>query len=171
MKRFDPMALLELLTDHDVDFVVIGGVAAAAHGSPVVTLDLDICYARHEDNLKRLTRALKEVHAQLRGAPDVPFLLDAQSIERGDHFTFSTDLGPLDILGTPSGTKGYEQLAANAIIVDLDGPRVSICSLEDLIRMKETAGRAKDLLMLEHLGALRDEIEERQRSGSGNSEA
>lgn len=160
--HFDPLALLTLLDDYDVEFVVIGGVAASALGSPLVTSDLDICYARHEENLRRLANALQEVHARLRGAPDdVPFQLDAETIYRGDHFTFQTDIGPLDILGTPAGTTGFEELSANAILIDLDGLRIPISSLEDLVRMKEAAGRPKDRIALENLGALRDELEGR----------
>lgn len=161
-ERFQPLALLELLERHRVDFVVIGGVAASALGSPMVTFDLDICYARHEVNLERLASALREVHARLRGAPeDIPFLLDAETLERGDHFTFDTDLGPLDVLGTPRGSKGYEELAQNAKSVDFDGLIVQISGLADLIRMKEAAGRPKDLIALENLAALKDELEGR----------
>ncbi len=160
-KRFDPLALLTLLDDHDIEFVVIGGVAAAALGSPMVTFDLDICYARHRENLERLADALREVNATLRGVSEpVPFLLDADTLERGDHFTFDTDLGPIDVLGKPAGSTGYDELVRNALAVDLQGLRVMITSLEDLIRMKEAAGRPKDLIALENLSALRDEIEE-----------
>lgn len=161
-ERFDPIALLKLLDDHGVEYVVIGGVAASALGSPMVTFDLDICYARHEVNLGRLAAALKKVNARLPGAPDdVPFLLNVETLMRGDHLTFFTDLGPLDILGTPAGTKGFDELAPNAVAIDLDGVRVLVTGLEDLIRMKHAAGRPKDRIALENLGALRDELEGR----------
>jgi hypothetical protein len=91
----------------------------------------------------------------------VPFLLDADTLARGDHFTFDTDLGPLDLLGTPAGSNGYDELARNAIEIDLDGLKVLVTSLDDLMRMKEAAGRPKDLVALENLAALRDELEGR----------
>ena len=76
---------------------MIGGLAAAMHGSPTVTVDIDICYEREPANLARLASALAEVYARLRDAPeDPPFRLDARSLANGDSFTFETDDGPLD---------------------------------------------------------------------------
>ncbi len=162
MSRFDPLSLLALLTRHKVDFIVIGGVAASALGSPMVTFDLDICYARDEVNLNRLAEALIAIKAHLRGAPrDLPFLLDAETLERGDHFTFDTDLGPLDILGTPAGTKGFEELARNAVAIDFEDVSVRVTGLMDLMRMKTAAGRPKDRIALANLEALLDELEGR----------
>jgi hypothetical protein len=160
MKRFEPTHAMHVLTEHDVRFVVIGGVAGATHGSPSVTQDLDICYERSHDNIEHLVAALRSIHASLRGVDDdVRFSLDADTIAAGDHFTFVTDLGDLDCLGIPAGTLGYDDLVRNAIDVDLDGFAVSIASIDDLIRMKRAAGRPRDLAELEILGALRDELE------------
>jgi hypothetical protein len=158
---FDPLAALRSLTDHGVRFVLIGGFAGAVRGSPMITGDLDICYARDDQNLERLASALRDLHATLRGAPaDVPFRLDARTISAGDHFTFSTSLGPLDCLGTPSGTEGFADLDVAATDEDLDGLTVRVASVDDLIRMKRAAGRPKDLIAVEWLGALRDELED-----------
>jgi hypothetical protein len=127
----------------------------------MITGDLDICYARDDQNLERLASALRDLHATLRGAPaDVPFRLDARTIRAGDHFTFSTSLGPLDCLGTPSGTEGFADLDVAATDEDLDGLTVRVASVDDLIRMKRAAGRPKDLIAVEWLGALRDELED-----------
>lgn len=162
MPAFDPFAIMRKLLEHDVKFVLIGGVAAAAHGSPVETYDLDICYARDQENLDRLALALRELKARLRGAPDdVPFLLDAETLAAGDHFTFETSEGDFDILGTPAGTDGFDDLVRSAASMEFDGIEALVCALEDLIRMKRAAGRFKDRQWLDHLGALRDELEER----------
>ena len=119
---FDPVTALRTLLEHDVRFVLIGGFAGALRGSPVITGDLDICYARDDANLERLAETLRSLEARLRGAPpDVPFLLDARTLRAGDHFTFSTSVGPLDILGTPSGTKGFADLDPNATDEVVDG--------------------------------------------------
>jgi hypothetical protein len=159
MGRFDPIQGLRVLDQYGVRYVVIGGVAGAMHGSPSITQDLDICYERSPDNLERLAEALVSINARLRGAPpDVPFILDARTLARGDFFTFSTDVGPLDLLGTPSGTNGYDALARNAIVFELDDLSVPVASLDDLMAMKRAAGRPQDLKELEILGALRDEI-------------
>jgi hypothetical protein len=156
---FDPLAGIRVLLAHDVRFVLIGGVAGAAHGSPSVTQDLDICPERSPENMHRLADALRGVHARLRGADDaVPFLLDARTLAAGDHFTFTSDVGDLDCLTTPAGTDGYEDLVRDAVVVDLDGAEVATASLDALIRMKRAAGRPKDRAELEILGALRDEL-------------
>ncbi|MBI4728425.1 MAG: hypothetical protein HY775_02855 [Acidobacteria bacterium] len=160
MARFDPLRILDVLAEHEVRHVVIGGMAAAARGSPSITQDIAICYDRSPDNLERLARALRALHAHLRGAPeDIPFLLDAKTLANGDHFTFATDVGDFDCLGTPAGTAGYNDLASAATPLEFDGLQVLVTSLDDLIRMKRAAGRPKDRIELEVLGALREEIE------------
>lgn len=157
---FDPLLGLRTLADHGVRFVLIGGYAAALRGSPVITGDLDVCYARDDENLARLAEALGSLAARLRGAqPDLPFRLDARTLRAGDHFTFSTSAGPVDILGTPSGTKGFSDLDANATGEVVNGLTIRVASVEDLIRMKRAAGRPKDLIALEWLAAVRDETE------------
>jgi hypothetical protein len=160
--KYEYLDALEILAKHRVRFVVIGGIAANLRGSTTLTQDLDVCYARDGDNLGRLAKALKELQARLRGAPsDVPFVLDAKTLAMGDHFTFVTEAGSLDILGHPSGIPGgYEELERAADEMDLGGFSVKVVSIDDLIRMKRAAGRAKDLVELEILGALRDEIDE-----------
>lgn len=159
---FDPLRALRTLAEHGVRFVLIGGYAAALRGSPMITGDLDVCYARDEENLRALAEALRDLGATLRGAPeDVPFLLDAATLKAGDRFTFSTEAGPLDCLGTPSGTSGFADLDASATEEDLDGLVVRVASLEDLIRMKRAAGRPQDLIAVEWLSAIRDELDGR----------
>jgi hypothetical protein len=156
---YDPLAALRTLHEHHVRFVVIGGLAGRVWGSPTSTNDTDVCYARDDDNLERLAGALGELGARLRGADeDVPFALDARTIASGQNFTFETVDGPLDVLGTPTGVDGFDELNRNAAEFDLgDGLTVAVCDLDDLIRMKRAAGRPKDRIELEVLGAVRDE--------------
>lgn len=161
-QRYEYLDALGTLAGHGVRFVVIGGVAGNLRGSTTITQDVDVCYARDDENLERMADALIELHARLRGAPpDVPFILDAKTLEMGDHFTFVTDVGSLDILGHPSGIPGgYEELERAADEMDLGEFTVKVASIDDLIRMKRAAGRPKDLIEVEVLGALRDEIDE-----------
>jgi hypothetical protein len=158
---FDPVAALRTLLHHDVRFVIIGGVAGRLWGSPTMTNDIDICYARDPHNLERLAAALRQLQARLRGVDDdVPFALDARTLASGQNFTFTTDCGPLDILGLPSGVKDFRELAVNAVAFDLgEDVIVDVCDLDDLIRMKRAAGRPKDRIELEILSAVREERE------------
>lgn len=159
---FQPLAVLRALTEAGVRFVLIGGLAGRQRGSATVTNDTDICYDRAPDNLERLAGALRDMHATLRGVDeDVPFLLDARTLRNGDSFTFVTDYGAVDVLATPSGTSGYDDLVAGADTMDLGGFSVQVVALDDLIRMKRAAARPKDRIEVEVLVALRDEIEGR----------
>lgn len=160
--EFDPIGALRLLCDEGVKFVVIGGYAGELLGAPLITNDLDVCYERSAGNLERLARALVRMNARLRVAKvddELPFILDAQTLAAGDSFTFVTDLGSLDVLGTPSGTTGYTDLAQRAkelpIAADLSVP---VVVLGDLMRMKRASGRTKDRLQLEVLSALDEEL-------------
>src|SRR5438067_13930694 len=103
-RRYDPFAVFRTLHRHGVRFVVIGGVAGRLWGSPTMTNDVDICHARDPQNLERLAAALVELHASLRGVDDDgPFLLDAETLSRGQNFTFLTSAGALDVLSAPAG--------------------------------------------------------------------
>jgi hypothetical protein len=156
---FDPLRLLAALHDGGVKFIVVGGFAGNLLGSPSFTWDLDVCYARDQANLEALAKVLVSLNARLRGVTeDVPFRVDARSLKAGDSFTFLTDGGPFDILGTPTGTEGFEDLARNANPMSVDGRTILVACIDDLIRMKLAAARPKDLIEAEVLGALREEI-------------
>ena len=148
-----------LLARHEIDFVLIGGAAGVVHGSSYPTYDVDVAYQVEPNNLERLATALRSVDARLWGAPaDVPFILDANSLAAGANFTFVTTLGSIDILAHPDGSPPYEQLKARARAIRIEGLPVLVASLDDLIRMKEAAGRPKDLLMASEYRVLADEL-------------
>jgi predicted nucleotidyltransferase len=148
-------ALVELLASADVEFVVVGGLAAVVHGSAYVTNDVDACYGRSAANVERLCRALSRVHPVLRGAPrDLPFRLDPPTVAAGLNFTLDTDLGALDLLGEVQGLGGYPQVTGQSEEVELFGHSVRVLTLEALIRAKRAAGRKKDLLLIPELEAL-----------------
>ena len=150
--------LLQTLSAQGVDFVVVGGMARLAHGSAYPTFDLDIAYAREEPNLERLTAALRELEVTLRGAPaDLPFQLEVDTLARGANFTFDTPYGSFDILGDAAGIDSYDELRRNASIAIIEGVEVRVASIDDLIRMKRAANRAKDQLMVEEYIVLADE--------------
>ncbi|HEY2093815.1 MAG TPA: hypothetical protein VGJ81_18235 [Thermoanaerobaculia bacterium] len=154
---FDPLRILRQLSDDGVEFVLIGGLAGRIHGSPTVTNDLDICYGRTKINCERLAKTLRKLGARLRDLPaDLRAPVDAGTIWQGHNLTFITDAGFFDCLASPEGgvPTAYADLARNAATVMIASAPIRVCSLEDLIRMKQAAGRAKDLIEVEVLKAV-----------------
>jgi hypothetical protein len=153
LTQFDLRALLEALHEHEVRFVVIGGVAVGAHGFVRGTEDLDLVPDPDPTNLKRLTRALEALEATLptvggrRFDPDS----DAGVIRRGGNVTAMTRFGELDVVQLAQGVPSYSQLAEDAVPSDLLGIPVQVCSLARLREMKRTQGRIQDRLDLENL--------------------
>lgn len=164
LPRFDPAAILRRLAEAGVRFVVVGGLAAQSHGSPSSTDDLDICYARDLDNLRALAGVLADIAAIRRGSPpDAPAMppLDARTLRAGGLFTLATKFGDFDLLADPDPGLDYEMLCAHAVSATVYGIPLLVASLDDLIAMKRAAGRPKDRVELEILGALREELDRR----------
>jgi len=151
-------SLVEALVAADVEFIVVGGLAAAAHGSPRVTQDIDVVYSRSPANLDRVVRALAPWKPYLRGAPPgLPFVWSVETIRRGLNFTLSTSIGDIDLLGEITGGGGYEALLTHTIRLDMFGRTCHCLDLPTLIRVKRAAGRPKDLDAIAELEALEDE--------------
>jgi hypothetical protein len=150
--------LLRALADHGVDFIVVGGMAGLAHGSAYPTFDLDVAYARDRENIARIAEALKGIGVTLRGAPaDLPFQLDARTLENGSNFTFDSPYGSFDILGDVAGISAYDELRNEAVLATIEDVEVRVASIHHLIAMKRAANRPKDQLMVEEYIVLADE--------------
>jgi predicted nucleotidyltransferase len=148
--------ILRRLVERGVDFVVIGGIAAVLHGSARATFDLDITFATDDANLAALGDVLTALTARLKGVDDeAPFVPDARTLRRVELLTLVTSLGELDVLSVPPGAPAYADLRRNSDRYDLGGFNVSVASIDDLIAMKQAAGRTKDLLDVEELEAIR----------------
>jgi len=153
----DYLKTLQVVCDAEVRFVIIGGAAAAVHGSTYPTYDLDICYDRSLDNIERLAEALKPFHPRLRGVSDeVPFCFDAAMIARGMNFTLSTDLGDIDLFGEVAGIGGYKDVSALSSSLDIAGCQCPVLSLGGLIQSKRATARPKDVLVLAEMEALQE---------------
>ncbi|MFQ5874582.1 MAG: nucleotidyltransferase [Dehalococcoidia bacterium] len=153
--------LLRLLTEHDVAFIIIGGVAAVIHGSSRLTQDLDIVYHRSPENLTHLVQALAEQSPYLRGAPPgLPFQWSVATLRMGLNFTLETSVGPLDLLGEVTGGGSYEDLLEHTIEVEVFGVRCHCLDLPALIRTKRAAGRPKDLEAIAELEVIWEEQQE-----------
>jgi len=146
---------------NDVRFVVIGGLAAALHGSSQVTFDIDIVPDSELGNLARLSKTLTAVEAKIRAsdaAGDITFQPDAASLLRAEILNLQTRYGDLDLVMRPAGTSGYEDLDRDAQTIKLGRVQVRVASLADVIRSKEAAGREKDRATLPALRRLLDEL-------------
>jgi len=153
------------LEKHGVRYVVIGGLAAILHGSPLATFDADICPADDGDNLERLARTLEELGARVRtpdSADGVAFPREAAFLRRIEILNLVTRCGDLDISFQPAGTGGFEDLSRSAVAMSIRGHEIRVASLEDVIRSKEAAGRDKDRRSLPVLHQLLEEIRKRR---------
>ena len=147
--------LLTLLTRSGVEFIIIGGFAATAHGSAHVTVDLDLVYRRTPENAVRLADALASLRPYLRGAPPgLPFQFDAETIGRGLNFTLTTTAGDLDLLGEATGGGTYEALLPRSEVREVFDIECTFVDLQTLIHLKRAAGRPKDLERIAELEAL-----------------
>jgi len=157
------------LDRHEVAYVLIGGLAAVLHGSPLPTVDADICPAEEPENLARLAGALVELDARIR-TPDTPggvsFPRDAAFLGNVRLLNLQTRFGDLDLAMTPAGTEGFADLARRAVAMTIHGSRVAVAALEDVIRSKEAANRPKDL---RSLPVLRQLLEELRKGSPGSS--
>jgi hypothetical protein len=154
--------VLGALVRGNVDFILIGGVAAVAHGSPRTTQDIDIVYERSIANLERLFTALEPYNPYLRDAPPgLPFRLDVATLKAGLNFTLTTDAGWLDLFAEIPGGGTYNDLRVSSIEVELFGFRCRILDLDGLIRAKRASGRPKDLETIAELESIRRRHTER----------
>jgi len=151
----DFRGLLRSLSEAGVQFIIVGGAAATAHGAARLTQDLDIVYRRDAENLKRLAAALSPHEPYLRGAPpDLPFLFDAETLRRGLNFTLTSKLGDVDLLGEIAGGGAHDDLLPDSIEIELFGIRCRCLGLRKLIEGKRAAGRPKDFEAIAELEAL-----------------
>jgi hypothetical protein len=150
--------LLRALAEASLEFIVVGGAAATAHGSARLTLDLDVVYRRTAENLVRVVRCMDGLEPSLRGAPPgLPFRWDLETLRRGLNFTLDTKAGAIDFLGEIVGGGTYELLLPDTEIVNLFGVECRCLALDRLIQVMRAAGRPRDLEAIAELEAIRDE--------------
>jgi hypothetical protein len=147
---YDAAAIVGALQKHRVRFVVTGGVAAIAQGSPLPTEDIDVTPDRSPGNLRSLVDALNDLDAKLRTeSGGVDFPIEPQMLGGTAMWTLTTRAGDLDLVFEPPGTRGYDDLRRRALELDLgSGAPVLVAALPDVIRSKEASSREKDRAQL-----------------------
>ena len=147
MSVFDPEKILRALARRQVQYVLVGATAARLQGFPRLTADADITPASDHANLERLAAALRDLGARVytEAVPEgLPFNCDAVGLARARLWNLVTDAGRLDVIFQPSGTGGYEDLVASAVIYEAFGVEVRAASLADILRSKQASNRPQD---------------------------
>jgi hypothetical protein len=157
---FSPQEIFAVLHRHGVDYVAIGGIAANAHGSRRLTLDVDVVPAPEVPNYERHVGALDELGVPATAVDSAFRELDPRDsfdLARAKVLKLATSAGDLDVLNGAPGAPPYEDLRERAIEVEVRGTPVRIASLDDLIAMKRASGRDKDLRDIAELTAGEDQ--------------
>ncbi len=148
--------LLVRLIQHEVEFVLVGGLAAWVHGSSLATRDLDVCCRFSESNLMRFQAALTDLHPVHRMAPELKLDLTPDQCSRLKNLYVKTDLGIVDCLGEIKGVGGYVEVLESSEEIELPAGICRIINVDALIRAKEAIGRPHDLYTVHILKALKD---------------
>lgn len=147
--------MLRGLTDRKVRFVVVGGVAAAAHGASRVTNDLDICYDAERSNLVALGSVLASWRAYPRGVEaGLPFIMDDRTLLGAPILTLTTEEGDIDVMDRIEGVGSYAAVRQHSETIKALGVTFRILDLPSLIKAKRAAGRPRDFDHLPELEAL-----------------
>lgn len=152
----DPQGLLQRLVAGKVEFVIIGGVAAIAYGSAVVTKDVDVCAPLTHENAIRIITALQDVNPRWRMRPDLPVVRPDSGHLRGlKNMYLRTDIGVLDVLGELPEVCSYDEVAWKSVEMNFGGVRCRVVDVDMLIAAKRVAGRDRDLRAIADLEAIK----------------
>ena len=142
--ELDPQRILEELAAHEVDFVLVGDLAAQTHGSPRMTNDVDVIPRPEPGNLARLAAALRSLEAHVLNPGQEGAEIEATMLPRATIWQFATRHGDVDVLHETPGAAPYDQLRERALVVSVGKVRLPVAGRDDLIRMKLARGRAVD---------------------------
>ena len=150
----DLTTLLERLLEAEVEFVLVGGLAAVVQGAPVTTFDVDVVHRRTEENVDRLVAFLTKIGAHYRNRPGPPLPPRRSAWLGPGHSLFMTDLGPLDALGAIEGGADYDQLLPESLALPIAGRALHVLSLAKIVALKRASSDPKDKLRLQVLEAV-----------------
>ena len=162
MPELDIRGILEELVQAGVEFLVIGGVAVGFHGYVRATKDIDVVPAPSPENLERLAQVLVGLGAEVEGAEEfeddeLPDPLDPGALAQGGNWVLRTRLGRFDVMQWIGDDGLWEQLSPGAVLAEIDGLTIRVVGYDDLVALKEQAGRPEDLTDLQRLRQARGE--------------
>ena len=143
--------LMRRLISSRVEFVLVGGFAAVAHGATLVTRDVDICCRFNEANLMQIQKAFADLHPVHRTRSDLPLTLTPEQCASLKNLYLKTDLGVVDCLGEVLGVGDFEQVLKHSIEVELPQGKCRVLDIETLIRAKEAMNRDHDRITVRYL--------------------
>ena len=146
--KADLSRLIKELKKADIEFILVGGVAAVAQGAPVTTFDLDVVHERTPENIKKIKNLLKTIGAYQRRPDNKILEPDLKALKKGGHMLLSTCFGPFDILGVIEKGFGYDELLPNTIEIDFQGYKIRVLNIETLVELKRESKRPEDRLRL-----------------------
>jgi hypothetical protein len=158
------LSILQTLVKNQVDFIVVGGIAAGLRGAPVLTLDLDVVHSTDPANVARILAVLEELDARYRHHP-ARLRPNASHLESPGHQLLITRFGPFDLLGNIGRGRSYSDLLPLTLEMDVRGVRIRVLTLEAQIAVKEEVGGEKDAAMLP---LLRKTLQESRRENTQN---
>jgi hypothetical protein len=140
----DLSAILECLIKAEVQFILVGGLAAVVQGAPVTTMDVDIVYRRSSENISKLFLYLRSIDAVYR-RPDNKIIKPKEEDFSGvGHALFSTRLGPLDVLAFIEEGKTYDDLINRSIEIEFRGRTICVLDIKLLVELKKMSKDPKD---------------------------
>jgi hypothetical protein len=149
--------MLARLQTAGIDFVLVGGYAAVAHGVSLVTQDIDICCRFSAENLYRLQNTLTDLHPRHRMLPqNLPLALTDELCSRVKNLYLETDLCVLDCLSEVAGVGGFDEVLAQSVAMATPAGTIRVLDIDTLIRAKETMGRLHDQLTVTQLRAIKE---------------
>jgi hypothetical protein len=155
MQQPDFETVVRRLNEHGVEFVLIGGIAAVAHGASLLTFDVDVCCPFHAENLFKLQRSLADVHPVHRMTPQkLPLEITPQNVGTLRNLYLNTDIGTIDCLSEVTALGDYAAVLAQSVEVELSSGRCRVLSIEGLIRAKQAVNRTQDKIVIAQLMAI-----------------
>lgn len=150
-----PEEIFQSLADNGVEYVLVGGLAAAALGASIITVDTDICYRQTAENCERLARSLESLQAEIFPPRQVPIPITGELLRTHRIVHLRTLAGRLDVMASVPGLGTYEDILPGKTVIDVGGLQIPMLSLDQLIQAKSVLDQPKDREHLDQLLALR----------------